>query len=67
MQGNIVNTISAILPENMEMFIEAWEGEDEADYCSVCGELGILDGDTLRFEHPVEEKAYLATLPYPVA
>ena len=66
--GDIINTVSGISPENMELFIEAWRGEDEADYCPSCYELGTLNDDTIRAEQPGEKEAYLATLPaLPVA
>ena len=62
-QGDVINTVSGISPENMETFIEAWREEEEADYCAACGELGILSDTTLRGEQPGEEEASLAALP----
>jgi len=42
--GKIFNTISGFKSGyEVDGFMAGWDGEDEADYCPICGELGIAE------------------------
>lgn len=41
--GNLVNIISEISVEDIDLFYEGYDGSVEEDYCPVCGELGVAE------------------------
>ncbi|MCC6299039.1 MAG: hypothetical protein IT314_07055 [Anaerolineales bacterium] len=45
--GNIVNIVSEISMEDIDLFYEGYDGSVDQDYCPVCGELGIAEDPIL--------------------
>lgn len=41
--NRLVNVISGISVEDMDLFYQSYDGSDPHDYCPVCGELGIAE------------------------
>ncbi len=39
--GRLVNVISEIAVEEIDLFYESYDGSDDADYCLTCEELGV--------------------------
>ena len=39
--GLLINVISEVPIADMDLFYESYDGSDDADYCVICGELGI--------------------------
>lgn len=40
---NLVNVVSGITTDDMDLFYESYDGTDAEDYCPVCGELGVAE------------------------
>ena len=41
--NELVNMVSGVTMENMDLFYESYDGSDTEDYCLVCGELGVAE------------------------
>lgn len=47
--NHLVNVVSGVPLEKLDLFYESYDGSESADYCPACGELGVAedpdDGD----------------------
>jgi hypothetical protein len=41
--GKVVNWVTNIPVEDLDLFYEGYDGSEEADYCNICGELGVAE------------------------
>ena len=55
-EGRAVNIVSGIPDSEIDLFYESFDGPDEADYCPLCGALGVA-------EDPVNEDELSPPLP----
>ena len=39
----LVNVVSEVPIEELDLFYEGYDGSDSADYCMVCGKLGVAE------------------------
>lgn len=41
--GKIINIVSEINVDDIDLFYENYDGSVEDDYCPICGELGVAE------------------------
>ena len=54
--GQEVNRVSGILPPDVNLFYEGYDGVESEDQCPVCGEAGVVADPVL--EHEWEARYY---------
>ncbi|MCZ2128186.1 MAG: hypothetical protein LC099_10495 [Anaerolineales bacterium] len=46
--GSLINIISEINIQDVDLFYENYDGSNEHDYCPICGQLGIAEDPVLK-------------------
>ncbi len=46
--GNLVNVVSEITTDEVDLFYENYDGSTEDDYCPICGELGVAEDPVIK-------------------
>ena len=41
--GNLINCVTELVEEDIDLFYEGYDGSDSADYCPLCNELGVAE------------------------
>jgi hypothetical protein len=42
-EGQAINVVSEIPEHELDLFFEGFDGSEEADYCPLCGALGVAE------------------------